>query len=77
MALRKAIAFANHLKDVDVVGQPVEERAGQPLGIEGFCPCVEAQIAGDQRGAALVALGDHFKRQLRQPWTEARSPVRQ
>ena len=54
-ALREAIAFAIHLKDVDVVGQPVEERAGKPLGAEGLGPFVEGQIAGDQRGPAFVS----------------------
>ena len=32
LALFKAIAVAVHFKDVDVVGQPIEQRAGQPLG---------------------------------------------
>ena len=62
--MSKAIAFAVHLEDVDLVGQPVEERAGQPFGAEGLGPFIEGQIAGDQRGAALLALGDHLKKQL-------------
>ena len=44
------------LQDVDVVGQPVEERAGKPLGAEGLGPFIEGQITGDQRGTALVTL---------------------
>ncbi len=31
----QAIALAIHLEDVDVVGQPVEQRAGEPFGAEG------------------------------------------
>jgi hypothetical protein len=38
---------------VDVVGQPVEERTGQPFGPEHAGPLVEWQIAGDDGGAAL------------------------
>ena len=53
--LREAIAFAVHLEDVDVVGQPVEERAGKPLGAESLGPFIEGQITGDQRGTALVS----------------------
>lgn len=32
------------------MGQPVEERAGQPLGAGGLGPFIEGQVAGDQRG---------------------------
>src|ERR1700757_394286 len=36
LALFESIAVAVHFKDVDVVGQPIEQRAGQPLGAEDF-----------------------------------------
>lgn len=49
LALGQAIAFAVHLEDVDVVGQSVEERAGQALGAEGFRPFIEWQVTRDQR----------------------------
>jgi len=55
-ALTEAIAVALHLEDADVMCQPVEQRAGEALGTEGFGPLVEGQIAGDQRGAAFIAL---------------------
>ena len=32
LALLEAIAVAVHFEDVDVVGEPIEQRAGQPLG---------------------------------------------
>jgi len=63
-ALAEAIAFAVHLENVDVVCQPVEKGAGQALGAEGFGPFVEGQVAGDQRGAALIALRDQFEQEL-------------
>ena len=55
-ALRQTIALAVHLQDMDVVGETVEQGAGQPLAAEDLGPFVEWQIAGHQRGAALVAL---------------------
>ncbi len=64
LALCQAIALAVHLEDVDVVGQPIEERAGQALGAEGFRPFIKWQVARDQRGPALIALRDQFEEQL-------------
>jgi hypothetical protein len=49
---------------MDVVGQPVEQGAGQALGAEHGCPLVEGEVAGDDGGAALVALGEHLEQQL-------------
>lgn len=64
-ALGEAIALAFHLEDVDVVGQLVEQRAGQALGAEVLDRFTESQIACDQRCTALVALRDQFEEQLR------------
>ena len=47
-AVGEAIALAVHLEDADVVGQPVEQCAGEALGAEGLGPFIEGQIAGDQ-----------------------------
>lgn len=49
-ALREPVALAIHLEDVDVVGQAIEQSAGQSLGSEGLGPLVERQLAGDERG---------------------------
>lgn len=54
LALLKPIAVAVHLEDMDMMGQPVEQRAGEPLGGKHAGPLVERQIAGDEGGAALV-----------------------
>src|SRR5712675_1384556 len=56
LALFEPIAVAVQFEDVDVVGQSVEQRTGEPLGPEHAGPFVEWQIAGDDGGAALVAL---------------------
>jgi len=42
------LLVAVHLQDVDVVGQPVEQRAGQPLGGEHAGPLVERQIVNSR-----------------------------
>src|SRR5947209_10122497 len=64
LALFEAIAVAVHFEDMDVVGEPIEQRAGQPLGPEHAGPLVERQIAGDDGGAALVALAEDFEQEL-------------
>lgn len=53
--LGETIAVAIHLEDVDVVGDAVEQRAGEALGSELFGPFVKWQVAGDQAGSAFVA----------------------
>lgn len=47
-AVGKAVAFAIHIEDADMVGQSVEQRAHPTLGAAGFGPFVEGPIAGDQ-----------------------------
>jgi hypothetical protein len=46
LALLEPIALAIHRQDVDVVGQTVEQRAGEPLGGKDAGPFVKGQIAG-------------------------------
>src|SRR6266478_6491613 len=65
LALFEAIAVAVHFEDVDMVGQPVEQRTGQPLGPEHAGPFVEWQIAGDDGGAAFVSLAEDLEQKLR------------
>jgi hypothetical protein len=45
------VAVAVHLQDVDVVGDAIEQGAGEPLGAEDLSPPFERQVAGEQ-GAA-------------------------
>lgn len=44
LGLLEAVAVAVHFKDVDVVRQAVEERAGEALGAEHGCPVLERQV---------------------------------
>jgi hypothetical protein len=43
-------------------GRPVEQSAGEPLGGEHAGPLAERQVAGDDRGATLVALARYLAR---------------
>ena len=64
LAVFEPIAVAVHLEDVNVVGEAIEQRAGQALGGEHAGPLVEGQIAGDDDGAAFVALAEDLEQQL-------------
>ena len=55
-AVAEAVAVAVHLQDMDVVGEPVQQRAGEAFRTEHLGPLIERQVGGDQDGAALVAL---------------------
>ena len=61
LAVFEAIAVAVQLQDVDVMRQPIEQRARQPFGAEDLGPFVEGQIRGDQRRRLLVALGEDLE----------------
>ena len=63
-ALVETEAVAVHLQDVDVVGEAVEQRAGEPFRAEDFGPFGEGQIAGDHGRAPLVALAEHLEEQF-------------
>ena len=64
-ATGEAEALAIHLEDVDVVGQPVEQGAGEAFGSEHRCPFIEGQIAGDQRAARHSQSNLHGSKRLR------------
>ena len=63
-ALREAVGLAVHFQDMDMMGQAVEERAGQTFLAERGGPLVERQVRGDDGCTALVALADQFEQQL-------------
>jgi hypothetical protein len=63
-ALSETIVVAVHLEDVDVVGDAVEQRAGETLGSQCFRPFVKRKVAGDQGGSAFIALRDQLSVQI-------------
>ena len=48
-----------------MVGEPVQQRPGQPLRAEDLGPFVEGQVGGDQDGAPFVALAEDLEEQFR------------
>jgi hypothetical protein len=46
LAMFEPEAVAVHLEDVNVVGETIEQCAGEPLGSEDGGPLVEGQVAG-------------------------------
>jgi hypothetical protein len=60
----ETVAVAVHLEDVDVVGEPIQQGAGEPFGGEDLGPLVEGQIAGNQGGGAFVALAENLEQQF-------------
>ena len=57
-ALLETVGVGVHLQDVDVVGDAIEQCAGEALGAEDLGPFVKGQIACDQRRRTLIALTD-------------------
>ena len=55
------VALAVHLQDVDVVGEPVEQRAGEAFRAEDLRPLVEGEIGGDHDRAPLVTLAEYLE----------------
>ena len=49
LAVFEAVAVAGELEDVDVMGQPVEQRAGEAFGAEDLGLFVEGEIRGHER----------------------------
>ena len=47
-----------------MVGEPVQQGSGQPLGPERFRSFVERQVAGHQHGVAFVAPAEDFEQQF-------------
>ena len=64
-AAPQPVALAVHLKDVDMVGEPVQQRSRQSFRAKHLGPLVEGQVCGDQYGAPLVALAEDLKQQFR------------
>ena len=57
-AVPEAVAVAVHLQDVDVVGEPVQQRTGEAVRAEG-------QGGGHHDGVPIVALAEDLEEQVR------------
>ena len=47
-----------------MVGEPVQQRAGEAFRTEHLGPLIEGQVGGDQDGAALVALAEDLEEEF-------------
>jgi hypothetical protein len=54
-------SFPVHLQNVNVMGQAIQQSAGQPLRTQHFGPFDKRQIAGYQRGTSLISLAQNFE----------------
>ena len=76
-AALEAVAVAVHLQDVNVVGESVQQRPGEPFGAEHVGPLVKGEVGGDQDGAPFVALAEDLEEQFRAGGGQGgRSPTR-
>ena len=48
-----------------MVGEPVQQRSGQPLRPEDIGPLVEGQVGGGQDRAPIVALAEDLEEEFR------------
>ena len=48
-----------------VVGETVQQCAGEPFRSEDLAPLIEGEVDGDQDGAALVSLVEYLEEQFR------------
>ena len=53
--MAEVVAVAVHLQDVDVVGEPVQQRAGRPLRPEDLGPLIERPGRTSQRPSRRLA----------------------
>ena len=65
LGVGKVVAAAVAGQQMDVVGQAVEQGAGEALADEDLGPFVEGQVAGDQGGSALMALREDLEEEFR------------
>ena len=63
-AALEPVALAVHLQDMDAVGEPVQQRAGEAFRTEHPGPLIEGQVGGDQDGPALVALAEDLEEEV-------------
>ena len=62
--MAEPVALSVHLQNVDVVGEAVQQCAGEMLRPEDLSPLVEGQVGGHQDGAPFVALAEDLEEQF-------------
>ena len=64
-AALEAVTLAVHLHDVHVVGEAVQQCAGEPFRPEDHGPLVEGEVGGHQGRSSLVALAEDLEEEFR------------
>jgi hypothetical protein len=64
LELLEPVTVAVQFQDMDVVGETVEQRAGEAFGAEDGCPFLERQVGGDQHRTTLVTLAEDLEQKL-------------
>ena len=64
-AAPEAVVLAVHLQDVDVAGEPAQQRPGEPLRAEDPGPLVDGQVDVHQDEAPLAALAEDIEEPFR------------
>ena len=65
------VAFAVHLKDMEVVGQSIQQCAYQPFGTKDFSPFIEGQVSDYDDGTTLVKLVYDLEEQFDAQFSES------
>jgi hypothetical protein len=63
-ALLETVAVAVHSQDANVMGEPVQQCAGEAFRAVDFGPLLEGQVRGDEGRSALIALAELLEEQL-------------
>ena len=70
-AVFEPVAFAVHLKDMEVVGQSIQQCAYQPFGTKDFSPFIEGQVSDYDDGTTLVTLVYDLEEQFDAQFSES------
>ena len=62
--ISQSIAFPIRLNDVNPVGDPVQQSAGQSFVTEDFRPVLERQVGGQNQTGSFISTADDFKQQF-------------
>ena len=65
LSVLEAVAFAIGFEDMDPVGEPIQEGAGEAFAAHDFGPFLEGQVGGDDHRTALIGLADDIEKQFR------------
>gem|GEM_PF-3275534 len=72
--LAEAKAFTIHLEDFTMMRQAIQQGRRHAFALENLAPIAERKIAGQQKTAAFVAIGEDLKQQFRTTATERQIP---